>query len=337
MDDDLRRLTDAVLYEGYVLWPYRRTALKNQRRWTFGGVYPPAHTARHPDDRCTVRTECLLALDDESKATMSVAVRFLQVVSRTVERIDGGDRVPVDALEAGGRRHVAWDEATEREVDSGPLDVAALQAGRAVAIRVAGGNREEAILDAEARQAGAVVRAWERLAGTIGVRGRRVAPGVLRVTVEIANTARFAGAGREAAQRRAFCSAHAVLTAGEGCRFVSLSDPPGALRGAAGDCVNDGLWPVLAGPPGDDRTVLAAPIILEDHPRIAPESPGDLFDGGEIDQLLTLSILAMTDEEKAGMREADARTRGILERTEALSRDELLALHGTLRDPGAAR
>jgi hypothetical protein len=91
------------------------------------------------------------------------------------------------------------------------------------------------------------------------------------------------------------------------------------------------VWPVLVGPPGTDTTMLASPIILEDHPQIAPESPGDLFDGGEIDQLLTLSILALTDDEKAQMREADPRTRAILERTEALSREQLMALHAEMR------
>jgi hypothetical protein len=78
--------------------------------------------------------------------------------------------------------------------------------------------------------------------------------------------------------------------------------------------------------------VLASPIILEDHPRIAPESPGDLFDGGEIDQMLTLNILTLTDEEKAEMRATDPRAREILDRTEALSEDELMSLHGAVRD-----
>ena len=78
---------------------------------------------------------------------------------------------------------------------------------------------------------------------------------------------------------------------------------------------------------GDDA-MLSAPIILSDHPRIAPESPGDLFDGGEIDGLLALNILALTDEEKAEMRDADPRTRAILERTENLTREQLWKLSG---------
>ena len=77
---------------------------------------------------------------------------------------------------------------------------------------------------------------------------------------------------------------------------------------------------------GDDA-MLSAPIILEDHPRIAPESPGDLFDGGEIDGLLALNIMALTDDEKAAMR-VDPRTRAILERTEALTEEQLWTLSG---------
>src|SRR3954462_11900936 len=71
---DLRTLADAVMYEGYMLWPYRRTALKNQRRWTFGGGFPPAWTAAHPDDACAMQTQVLV------EGEPSVTVRFLQVV-----------------------------------------------------------------------------------------------------------------------------------------------------------------------------------------------------------------------------------------------------------------
>jgi hypothetical protein len=281
--DPVRAIADAVLYEGYVLWPYRRSALKNQRRWTFGGVYPEAHSAAHPDDRCAIRGECLLEGDADD---VDVTVRFLHVVRRDVEDDSAG--------------LVAWDEATERELGPGPIDIPA------------GRERD-----------GAIVRSWEALAGTIDVRGQSVAPGVARVTVEVANGTPWDGDDREEALRRTFCSTHAVLRTAHG-RFVSQADPPERLREAAAACRNEGVWPVLVA----DDAVLCSPIILEDHPRIAPESPGDLFDGGEIDQLLALNILALTDEEKAEMRAADPRTREILERTEALTPEQLMRLHG---------
>src|SRR5206468_12381717 len=134
---------------------------------------------------------------------------------------------------------------------------------------------------------------------------------------------------REEALRRAFCSTHAVLRTAHG-EFVSLTDPPDDLREAAAACRNEGAWPVLV---EDRRTMLASPIILEDFPRIAPESPGDLFDGGEIDELLTLNVLSLTDEEKAEMRATDPRAREILERSEALTGEQLLRLHGAVRRP----
>jgi hypothetical protein len=146
----------------------------------------------------------------------------------------------------------------------------------------------------------------------------------VRIGVAIANTTPWDRDDREAALRRTFCSTHAVLRAPSGA-FVSQTDPPESLRAAAAGCRNEGTWPVLV---EGREVVLSSPIILEDHPRIAPESPGDLFDGGEIDQLLILNILQLTDEEKAEARASDPRVRELLDRSEGLSPKELLRLHG---------
>jgi hypothetical protein len=319
--DPVRAIADAVLYEGYVLWPYRRTALKNQRRWTFGGVYPRDHSAAHPDDPWLMRTQCLL--EATAGARVTVTVRFLHVVRRQVV---GAAGEPVDEIVAGGERHLSWSEAVEREIAIKPL-----QLGEASTTPIAIAAAEEI----EPLEGGAVARRWRRLDGAVTVASEEVGPGVWRLTAEIANRTPFAG-DREAALERTFCSTHTVLRTSAG-RFVSQTDPPLALREAAAACANERTWPVLVGEPGDASTVLSSPIILEDHPRIAPESPGDLFDGGEIDQMLVLNILALTDEEKAEMRDADPRTREILERTESLTPDQLMSLHGAVREFGMAR
>ena len=290
--DPVRRIADAVLYEGYVLWPYRKSALKNQRRWTFGGVYPPAHSAAHPDDPPLMRAECL-ALSD----SIDVSVRFLHVVRRQVLD-DRGE--PVDELDG----FVTWDEATEREA----TDSIAIEAGST----------------RETFPGGAVERSWRELRGSVEVRSVPI-DGVRRVSVTVKNETPWTGPDREDALRQTFCSTHMVLR-GE---FASLTGPPDELRDAAAACENIGCWPVLV---GDRTTMLCSPIILEDYPQIAPESPGDLFDGGEIDQLLILNILALTDEEKREMRASDPRAREILERTENLSEDELMRLHGAIRE-----
>jgi hydrogenase maturation protease len=149
--------------------------------------------------------------------------------------------------------------------------------------------------------------------------------------VAIENTTPTAcGLGRDKALLRAMVSTHTVLRATEG-EFASLTDPPPELARAAAACDNQGTWPVLAGEPGCRDTVLSSPIILEDHPRVAEESPGDLFDATEIDEILTLRILTLTDDEKAELRRTDERARELLERCEALTGDELLRLHGRLR------
>jgi hypothetical protein len=257
--DAVRAIADAVLYEGYALWPYRRSALKNQRRWTWGGVYPPAHAAAHPDDPCEMRAQ--VRCDDP--AAVSVTVRFLHVVAR-----------------AADDEYLDWDEATERELGPGPFAIAAGASGPRSWLGIAG--RVDTAIDGD------------------------------RLTVTVRNDTRFAG-DREAALRQTLCSTHMVL---RGAAFVSATEAEG--------CEQRGCWPVLI----DETTMLCSPIILEDHPRIAPESPGDLFDGGEIDGLLALNILALTDAEKAEMRASDPRTREILERTEALSEAQLLRLSG---------
>jgi hypothetical protein len=310
MSDELRRLADAVLYEGYILWPYRRSALKNQRRWTFGGVFPPAHSAVHPDDRPAIQAECLLEAEEPH---VEVTVRFLHVVARQV--VDARGR-SVDELEAGSARYTSWDEATERELEAAP--------GR-TPIVVAAGSEEERL----PHGAGRIVRSWEALSGAVEVRTDRLREGLFRVTVVVANETPWAGSDREEALRHSFCSTHAVLQAHEGA-FVSSADPPEHLSELAAACENVGVWPVLVGEEGARDTVLAAPIILSDYPRIAPESPGDLFDGGEIDRLLILNVLSLTEAEQAELRATDPRAREILDRCAALGPDELLPLHGRL-------
>jgi hypothetical protein len=310
--DAVRRIADAVLYEGYLLWPYRKSALKNQQRFTFGGVYPPAWA-----DRSSMQVQVLL--EEEEDADVEVRLRFLHVVQRQVLKT-GPPPVafePVEELEVDGERWVSWDEAVEREIVPGP-------------IRVPAGKELEEI------SGGAIRRSWRALEGELTVAREVMRPGLSRVTVRIANTTSWTGRTRDEALRQTFCSTHAVLCTRDGA-WVSLTDPPEALRSPVEACENSGVWPILVGNKGDRGTMLASPIILSDHPEIAPESPGNLFDSGEIDQMLVLNILAMTDEERRDMRDSDPCAREILERTEALTNEEIARLHGAVREFGLVR
>ncbi len=332
--DPIRAIADAVLYEGYVLWPYRRSALKNQRRFTFGGVFPPAHSEAHPDDLASVEAEVLLVAGAES--TVEIAARFLHVVARGVARLRDGELQPVDELVLGSERYLAWEEAREREVRAPALTLEQLRAGHRLPIAIPAGGEQEQLTDAAGAPAGAVIRTWMELRGELSLSATSLSDDLWRVRATLANATPFDHGSRRRALAQAFCSAHLLLHAPAG-RFVSLADPPPDLAEPASSCRNLGLWPVPVGEREDHSTMLASPIILEDHPRIAPESPGDLFDGGEIDQLLILNILTLTDEEKAEMAASDPRTREILERTEALTAEQLMALHGAVREFGMAR
>ena len=287
MSDPVRLIADAVLYEGYILWPYRRSATKNQQRWTFGGVYPPAHSKAHPDDPARLHAE----VEVEGDPKVDVRVRFLHVVERSLLDEHGA---AVDELEG----LLAWDEATEREVGVGPFTIPA------------GVQREQV-------SGGTIVRSWRDLRGRVDV-----SKNGNRLRVVIANETAWMGSNRSDAVRQTFCSTHAVLRA-DGGAFVSATET---------DCDNGGLWPVLVGEDGARDTVLAAPIILSDYPQVAPESPGDLFDATEIDKLLILNVLALTPEEQAEMRASDPRAREILDRCAALSPEELMRLHGAIRE-----
>jgi hydrogenase maturation protease len=178
---------------------------------------------------------------------------------------------------------------------------------------------------------GKIVRSWRSLDGSVEVRGASVQDEVFKLTVKIINTAPWSGQDRDSTLKHTFVSTHTMLTAEVGM-FVSLMDPPEVLRTAAEACVNIKTWPVLVGDRGQTRAILSSPIILYDYPQVAPESPGDLFDGTEIDQLLLLNILTLTDDEKEEMRASDPRAREILARTEALDPSDFMRLHGTIRE-----
>ncbi|MFI6789671.1 hypothetical protein ACIBG4_20320 [Nonomuraea sp. NPDC050383] len=337
--DQVGQIARAVLYEGYLLWPYRQSALKNRHRWTIGGVHPEPYGRAHDGNPWLMRTQCLREADPG--AAVDVRVRFLHVVVREPALLrdgvpepvpepvsgTGSGGVPETVPEPGGGRVLVREEAVEREVAACGLALEGLLRRPArVAIDVPAGREYEVLADG----AGAALRSWEELRGHVEVGAEQVEPGLFRLTVTVVNTTAWEGGTRTGAMRRTLVSAHSVLHAPDG-RFVSLMDPPEELRAHAEGCGNVGTWPVLVGEEGERHTMLSAPIILYDHPRISPESPGDLFDATEIDQLLTLSVLALSDEEKREIREGDPRGREILERCDALTPERLMRLHGVLR------
>jgi hydrogenase maturation protease len=195
------------------------------------------------------------------------------------------------------------------------------------------GREFEPLRNEEGRIAGVIIREWETLSGSIEIDSRPCLDGVIKVTVRLHNRTSYEPSQhpcRALALMHSLVSAHTLLTVDHG-QFVSMLDPPETLRSLIDECRNVGTWPVLVGADGDRDTMLSSPIILYDYPQIAPESAGSLFDGTEIDEILSLRILAMTEEEKCEMRQSDQRARHILERTESMPPEQFMKLHGALR------
>ncbi len=333
---EARRVADAVLYEGYLLYPYRASSAKNQVRWQFGVLMPEGCDGEGPEPWAN-QTECLL--EAEHGATLEVLVRFLQVQMRTVEEADpggvGGFR-SVASLTVDGHDVGEWDEAVPQEVVVRVSVADALAAEQVHPVDIDGGIDHEVVHAAAGEVAGRVVRERLALTGVARVSAEEVgSDGAGRPRLRLRVRVENAGRGepdepRPESLRRALVSAHALLGVDRGA-FASLTDPPPWAEAAARHCRNERVWPVLLGDEASSDLVLSSPIILPDDPQVAPESPGDLFDATEIDEILTLRVMTLSDDEKREVRATDERARGILERAETMPPDLMGKLHGAAR------
>jgi hypothetical protein len=330
---DARQVADAILYEGYLLYPYRGSARKNQSRFQFGVLMPPAYRDVDDCEPSASQTECLLECPED--AAVTVFARFLHLQRRQVEAKDGpGGFRAVASVRVDGSEVTTWDEAAEREHRATAPIHALLAGGVDAAFAVPGGESVEMLTDRRRRTVGRLVRRRASLAGMIRLRADRL-PGPygglrLGVTIENHTSADRPLRRREDGLRLALIAAHALIHV-PGGRFLSLTDPPEWAEPHAAACGNTGTWPVLAGPEECRELVLSSPVILYDHPRIAAESAGELFDSTEIDEILTLRTLALTDEEKREARATDPRAAALLDRLDDLPPEMLERMHGAIR------
>ncbi|HTK10937.1 MAG TPA: hypothetical protein VL485_27440 [Ktedonobacteraceae bacterium] len=336
--EQVKEIANAVLYEGYLLYPYRHSALKNRQRWTFGVLSPcTSCQTKTSQDTWIMRTECLIQGD--AHTTVDVYVRFLHLLLRRVESahgalpalpsgnglqpyIGGQDRGPVET----------WEEGVEREVPALDLSLQDLIVHpQLVRIAFPGRHMTEPFSDTTAS---VIVREQYPISGIIKLSAEQLECDLYKLNVQIENAT--SESGREIERHdliilQSFVSTHTILQVHQGT-FISLMDPPETLQAQVQKCHNSHTWPVLAGKEGAHDIMLSSPIILYDYPQIAPESAGSLFDGTEIDEILTLRIMALSDEEKREIEQSgDERAHEILKRTESLSHEQLLKLHGTLR------
>jgi hypothetical protein len=319
--DRVRAVADAVLYEGYLLYPYRGTSAKNQSRWQFGVLGPRGAAEAGLGEDDTLSADFLV----DGAGALTLVVRFLQLQRRRTERAVGdGDFAPVDELRNAAGSWLTWDEAVECEVSFGPLALGdqpwslPVKAGAATDIEILDGGR--------------LVRERDEVRGVLTVTSEPDGD-LRRVSVRVSNTGAPAR-DKDDATARSMIGTHLIAEV-VGGRFISLLEPPQAATDAVSRCRRHRCFPVLAGPPGTDDMLLISPIILYDHPEVADQSDTALYDCTEIDEILTLRVMTMTDDEKAQARATDPRAARIIDECDAMSPEAMARLHGVLRDPHA--
>jgi hypothetical protein len=332
--DHARKVADAILYEGYLLYPYRRSSQKNQIRFQFGVLMPPAYSAIDDCEPSASQTECLIECPDD--AEVRILVRFLQLQRRIVYGVspDSGEMHKVSTLYVDGSEFTTWDEAAEREQHVTASVAALLGEDRNVEFHAGSGEAVEDLTDSTGKKAGRLVRQWDDIGGMIRLHAERVAGPyqALRLRVRVENHATPATAlhSREDGLRHSLIAAHSLIGV-PGGTFLSMTDSPQWATEEIAGCVNVGTWPVLAGPEGCTELMLSSPVILYDHPEIAPESAGDLFDATEIDEILTLRTMALTDAEKREARATDPRAAELMDRIDHIPPEMLERMHGAIR------
>lgn len=303
----VEKIADAVLFEGYMLYPYRPSALKNRQRWNFGTLWPRAFAlAQRPQEPFSFHAEVLFETDDA--AAFDLRLRFLQLV-------------PQPGDESG-----SWDVGVVRATTIEAIPISEAASPVKLALDITALSAEEKLNAPDYVEERALTVALEYCV-------TKLEGALYRIAVTVSNESPLVAdqsVARDEAQTSAFTSAHLLLAARDGA-FVSLIDPPPQHATAAQACANRGVYPVLGGPEGDRSVMLCSPIILYDYPQIAPESPGDFFDGTEMDEMLALRVLTLTDKEKQEIRQSDPHARAMLERVEQLADGGLLGVHGATR------
>lgn len=332
-----QKVADAVLYEGYVLYPYRASAAKNRLRWQFGVVVPRAYAERGGSEPWAMQTEVLVQpVTADIAPEIDLRIRFLQVQARTVEAHEGNSFRPVDTLDVGDRTLVTWEEGVERLLNETTISLAdLLDRERQIPIEIPAWREVETVHAADGATAGRIVRErWpvSALVRIAAIAAETAGPSgeLVKVRVRIENLDPWDGADREQALRRSLVGAHTLLAV-RGGAFVSLLDPPPEAAAAAAACANLHTWPVLAGAAPARDVMLSSPIILYDYPAVAAESQGDLCDSTEIDEILTLRVMTLTEDEKREARGTDERARQIIERSDAIPPEVFERMHGAVR------
>jgi hypothetical protein len=195
----VNKIADALLYEGYMLYPYRPSSKKNRQRFTFGRVYPHAYSvAQKGAEPSAMRTECLATSEGEH-AGIEIRIRFLQVIAREVlelreplldlpENVENTSLKVVSELQVGERYYSTWQEAIAHEVDLPAKDLDQIcDAHCRVPFSFPSSSSLEAIRNDQGSIVGLIRRRGETLVGAIELAAERLDSRAIKIAAAIEN------------------------------------------------------------------------------------------------------------------------------------------------------
>jgi hypothetical protein len=284
----IEQIAEAILYEGYNLFPFRESALKNRKRFNFGIVSPKDWVEMRKDEAFFQQTECLI-FSEERDFEVVIKSRFLQVE-------DEADK---------------WQKTLPREVKNKVYLTEVLVTEKVISF----------VFETE--------NYFRKLEGQVKVSALEIDENLFKLKLILQNCSELSDNENllpEGILPVSFLSAHTILQVKNG-KFISLLETPEEFEVHRKDTQNIGVFPVLVGDEKSQTWLLSSPIILYDFPEVSENSFANFFDGTEIDELMVLSILALTDEEKEEIRKTDGKAAGILEKIENANPQELMKLH----------
>ena len=338
-ESTIETLTRTLLYEGYALYPYHRSAIKNQKPVPFGVIFPQLYSTYNPHAHSLMQTQCIIS--GNKNINLKITVRFLHLVKTGLfensadQDINTSDHLPLaDIVVDGKSYHAGW-QTIERTLSSGILLADQLiQNGKDMIIEFDSMTESRNLDNQNGESIAKQVYATTSIRGnvhinTVPIAGRENA---FRITLTVTNATPVDNPmkiSRDEVLSQSFLSTHALLET-TNAKFISHQDPGEDWAPLIKACDNRNTWPILID--DEDTTLLSSPIILSDHPQINPLSHGDLFDGTEIEEALLLHVSVLSDEEKQRISLGDEKLKAMLTKVSQVTPEELLRFHSGLTE-----
>ena len=284
----IEKIADAILYEGYNLFPFRKSSLKNQKRFNFGIVSPKCWAENRTNNAFFQQTEVLIFSKDRD-FNISMKIRFLQVEDKKYD----------------------WQNVLPRSIEVNFNFAEILDTQHKKSFKFSSENN------------------FRKIHGEIKTFATRIHKNLFKISLVLINKTESENSSENQILPSSFISAHSILQIGKG-KFISLRETQKEFESPAGTCKNIGVFPVLAGEKNKQNSVLSSPIILYDFPEVSENSFADFFDGTEIDELMVLSILALSDAEQEEIRKTDEKAAKILDKLDKIDARDLLKLHASM-------